>query len=78
MLSVIWPVIGVQVVRLLRYSERLVNTSSSNFIRRLPVYKKPAADMRKIITARIILHSIFEDFLSFQKYTENYKGFIKN
>jgi len=47
-------------------------------MKRLPVYKRMAAEMRKIITAKIIFQSIFEGFLSFQKYTENYKGFIKN
>ena len=34
--------------------------------------------MRKVITAKIILQFIFKDFLTFQKYTENYKGFIRN
>jgi hypothetical protein len=60
------------------YSERFVNTSSSNFMKRLPAYKKPAAEMRKVIAARIIFHSIYLRFLSSQRYTENYKGFINN
>jgi hypothetical protein len=47
---------------LLYYSEILVNTSSSNFMKRLPVYKRPAAEMRKIITAKIIFNSILKVF----------------
>ena len=54
------------IVRLSHYSERLLNMSSRNLIKRFPAYKNPAAEMRKIITAKIILHSIFKVFCPFK------------
>ena len=49
-----------------------------SLIKILPKYNKPATEMRKVITAKIILEFIFKDFLFLQKYSESYKGVIKN